>query len=160
MKRILTLGLVCALAVSLLAACSGKKADGDDVDLDACYAQMLKDADFGDGYMETTEGEMLDSFYPGLSDIPAKKLIAAAPLMSGVVNEVVLMQCETEDDAANAAAILQERVDSQANGGAWYPESMDAWSRAQVIQHGAYVAMIASADYQDTWAADFESLFA
>lgn len=160
MKKLFTLVMACVLMTGLLAGCGSKKEDTDNVDLEACYEQMLKDAGFDDTYMAATEGEMLESFYPGISEIQTKQLIARAPLMSGVVNEVVLMQCENEDDAVKAAEILQERVDSQANGGAWYPESMDAWSHGQVIQHGAYVAMIASADFQDTWAQDFEALFA
>ena len=91
---------------------------------------------------------MLDSYYPGLSEIPTKQFLAKAPMMSGVVNEVVLMQCENEDDAAKAVTILQQRITDQAEGGAWYPESMEAWSRGQVIQNGTYVAMIASAQFQ------------
>ena len=63
-------------------------------------------------------------------------------------------------DAGAAAAILQTRVDSQAEGGAWYPESMEAWGKAQVIQRGTYVAMIASASYQQEMADAFNALFA
>ena len=81
-------------------------------------------------------------------------------MMSSVVNEIVLAQCATEEDAASAAAILQDRVDAQAEGGAWYPESMEAWSNAQVIQEGSYVAMIASSQYQDELAASFQEQFA
>ena len=103
---------------------------------------------------------MLDNYYPGLSEITTKQFLAKAPMMSGVVNEVVLMQCENEDDAAKAVTILQQRITDQAEGGAWYPESMEAWSRGQVIQHSTYVAMIASAEFQSTWADDFNALFA
>ena len=81
-------------------------------------------------------------------------------MMSSVVNEMVFMQCETEDEADQAAAILQDRIDVQAGGGAWYPESMEAWSKAQVIQHGADVAMFASASYQQEMVDGFEALFA
>ena len=51
-------------------------------------------------------------------------------------------------------------MDSQAEGGAWYPESMEAWGKAQVIQRGTYVAMIASASYQQEMADAFNALFA
>ena len=81
------------------------------------------------------------------------------PMMSSVVNEVVFVECETEQDAENAAAILQERIDLQAEGGAWYPESMEAWRRGIVIQQGTYVAMIASAEHQDEIAEAFTNLF-
>ena len=59
-----------------------------------------------------------------------------------------------------AASILQDRVDAQAEGGAWYPESMETWSNAQVVQNGTYVAMIATADHQEEIAEQFNALFA
>ena len=160
MKRVLTIAMACVLVVGLLAACGGKKETVSDVDLTACFDQMLKDAGFDESYMTDLEGEMLDSYYSGLSEIPTKQFLAKAPMMSGVVNEVVLMQCENEDDAARAVTILQQRITDQAEGGAWYPESMEAWGRGQVIQHGTYVAMIASAEFQSIWADDFNGLFA
>ena len=160
MKRVLTIAMACVLVVGLLAACGGKKETVSDVDLTACFDQMLKDAGFDESYMTDLEGEMLDSYYFGLSEIPTKQFLAKAPMMSGVVNEVVLMQCENEDDAARAVTILQQRITDQAEGGAWYPESMEAWGRGQVIQHGTYVAMIASAEFQSIWADDFNGLFA
>ena len=160
MKRVLTIAMACVLVVGLLAACGGKKETVSDVDLTACFDQMLKDAGFDESYMTDLEGEMLDSYYSGLSEIPTKQFLAKAPMMSGVVNEVVLMQCENEDDAARAVTLLQQRITDQAEGGAWYPESMEAWGRGQVIQHGTYVAMIASAEFQSIWADDFNGLFA
>ena len=160
MKRIVTILMTCVLMVGLLAGCGGKKETVPDVDLTACFDQMRQDAGFDEFYMTDLEGEMLDSYYPGLSEIPTKQFLAKAPMMSGVVNEVVLMQCENEDDAAKAVTILQQRITDQAEGGAWYPESMEAWSKAQVIQHGAYVAMFASASYQQEMVDDFEALFA
>ena len=106
------------------------------------------------------EGELLESYYPGLGDIPTKQFIAMTPQMSSVVNELVFLEAETEEDAEKAAEILQKRIDDQAAGGAWYPESMEAWGRGQVIQEGTYVAMIASAEHQEEIADAFEGLFA
>ena len=106
------------------------------------------------------EGDMLESSYPGLADVATKQLIAKAPMISAVVNEIVLAECGTEEDAATAASILQDRVDAQAEGGAWYPESMETWSNAQVVQNGTYVAMIATADHQEEIAEQFNALFA
>ena len=160
MKRVLTIVMTCVLMAGLLAACGGKKETVPDADLTACFDQMMKDAGFDEFYMTDLEGEMLDNYYPGISEIPTKQFLAKAPMMSGVVNEVVLMQCENEDDAAKAVTILQQRITDQAEGGAWYPESMEAWSRGEVIQHSTYVAMIASAEFQSAWADDFNALFA
>lgn len=107
---------------------------------------------------------MLDSYYPGLSEIATKQLVAKAPLMSAVVNEVVFLQCETDEDADKAAEILQKRIDYQVGdetnpGGAWYPESIESWKQAQVIREGTYVAMIASAEHQADIAEKFQQQF-
>ena len=159
MKRVLTFTMTLLLAVSLLTACGSSGKQEPEVDLTAYFTQMVKDAGLDENYMTDLEGEMLESYYPSISDIPTKQFLAKAPMMSGVVNEMVLMQCENEEDAGKASAILQERIDTQAEGGAWYPESMEAWGNGQVIQHGTYVAMIASAQFQKTWADGFNALF-
>ena len=159
MKRVLTFTMTLLLAMSLLTACGSSGKQEPEVDLTAYFTQMVKDAGLDENYMTDLEGEMLESYYPGISDIPTKQFLAKAPMMSGVVNEMVLMQCENEEDAGKASAILQERIDTQAEGGAWYPESMEAWGNGQVIQHGTYVAMIASAQFQKTWADGFNALF-
>ena len=101
MKRVLTLAMTLLLGMSLLTACGGSgKQEETNVDLTAYFTQMMKDAGFDESYMTDLEGEMLDSYYPGLSEIPTKQFLAKAPMMSGVVNEMVLMQCENEDGAA------------------------------------------------------------
>ena len=159
MKRVLTFTMTLLLAMSLLTACGNSGKQDPEVDLTAYFTQMVKDAGLDENYMTDLEGEMLESYYPSISDIPTKQFLVKAPMMSGVVNEMVLMQCENEEDAGKASAILQERIDTQAEGGAWYPESMEAWGNGQVIQHGTYVAMIASAQFQKTWADGFNALF-
>ena len=159
MKRVLTFTMTLLLAMSLLTACGSSGKQEPEVDLTAYFTQMVKDAGLDENYMTDLEGEMLESYYPGISDISTKQFLAKAPMMSGVVNEMVLMQCENEEDAGKASAILQERIDTQAEGGAWYPESMEAWGNGQVSQHGTYVAMIASAQFQKTSADGFNALF-
>ena len=165
MRRSLTMVLA-LLLVSLLAACGGEKTtETKDVDLTEFYSGLEKEYEWGDGYMADIEGELLENYYPGLSDISTVQLIAKAPMMSAVVSEVVLLQCETEEDATKAAAILQERIDYQVGdetnpGGAWYRESIESWKKAQVIQQGTYVALLASAEHQEELAQAYNDLFA
>ena len=168
MKKLLTLALSALLTMSLLTACGGETAPQNDVDLTAFYNTLAEEygwvedaASSGpdDVLMSNIEGDLLESYYPGLADVATKQLIAKAPMISAVVNEIVLAQCATEEDAATAASILQDRVDAQAEGGAWYPESMETWSNAQVIQEGAYVAMVACAQHQAEIVEQFQQLF-
>ena len=173
MKRTLLLLLALAMTMGLLAACGGTAgdtgADSADVDLEALYTgwsetyNWTEDAQAGGEntlLLMNLEGEMLEGYYPGLSDLASKQLVAKAPMISAVVNEIVLVQCETEEDAAKAAAILQDRADAQAEGGAFYPESMETWSRATVLQQGTYVALIASAEHQEDLETSFNEQFA
>ena len=168
MKKLLTLALSALLTMSLLTACGGETAPQNDVDLTAFYNTLAEEygwvedaASSGpdDVLMSNIEGDLLESYYPGLADVATEQLIAKAPMISAVVNEIVLAQCATEEDAATAASILQDRVDAQAEGGAWYPESMETWSNAQVIQEGAYVAMVACAQNQAEIVEQFQQQF-
>lgn len=157
MKKLMTFALACAML--LLTACGGEKApEVKDVDLTSLYEEIAGSHEWA--AMTDIEGEMLESYYPGIGEIATVQLVAKTPLMSAVVNEMVFLQAEDEEGAAAAAEILQARIDMQAEGGAWYPESMEAWGRGTVIQQGTYVAMIASAENQQEIEDAFNNAFA
>jgi len=150
-KREILLAL--ALCLLALAGCGGARdgeAETPAADLSAVFAGMEEACGWEEGYMAELEGELLEEYYPGLSEVPAKQLIAAVPAMSSDVNEVVLFQGETEADAGSAAEIFQARIDSQVEGGAWYAETLEAWQGAKVLQQGTYAALIASGEFQET----------
>ena len=146
----------------LVSGCGGNSSGGTEtaeVNLSDLCAGMEESCGWEEGYLVDVEGELLEEYYPGLGEIPTKQLIAKVPLMSSAVNEIVLLQCETAEDAESAAVILQARADSQAEGGAWYPESMEAWGRAKVLQQGTYAALIASAEFQQSLEEQFNQAF-
>lgn len=153
-----------ALALLLLASGCGAPADSGgaetaEVSLTALYAGMAESCGWGEDYMTEIEGELLEEYYPGLGEIPARQLIAKVPAMSSDVNEIVLLQCETAEDAEAAAAILQARIDSQVEGGALYPETMEAWKSAKVLQQGTCAALIASGEFQEGLEEQFNRQF-
>lgn len=161
--------VLCALAAALLllaAGCGGGQAEGGgapeeaEVSLSSLYAGMARECGWSEDYMTDVEGELLESYYPGLSEIAAKQLLVKIPAMSSDVNEIVLVQCETEEDAESAAAILQARIDSQVAGGAWYAETQAAWEKAEVLRQGTYAALIASGEFQEALAEQFRQQFA
>ena len=166
MKRFLTFTMM--FLMLMLTACGGSEnsdVPAADADLQSLYDTLAEEFQWEEGYLVDIEGEMLESYYPGLAEIGTKQLIAKMPMMSSVVKEIVFLQCETEEDAEKTAEILQNRIDYQVGdennpGGAWYPESIEAWKQGQVIQQGTYVAMIASAEYQDAIVEQFNALFA
>ena len=144
---------VLAALLLLASGCGGQREeDGPgsaEASLNSLYASMAEECGWEEDYMADVEGELLEGYYPGLSGIPAKQMVAKVPAMSSDVNEIVLMQCETEEDAESAAALLQARIDAQAEGGAWYPESLEAWKAAKVLREGTFVALIASGAHQE-----------
>lgn len=172
MKKMLTMILSLAM-VFTLAACGGEKdSETKAVDLNAFYNELAEkyswvgeddvteDMDPESVMMMDLEGEMLESYYPGLAEINAKQFMAKASMISAVVNECVFMECENAKDAAAAAEILNNRITMQAEGGAWYPDSVEAWGKAEVITNGNFVAMIASAQNQTEIGEAFNALFA
>ena len=172
MKKVTTLLLALLLTAGLLTACGGESEDAAEnaqVSLNSLYAGWAEEYHWTEDAASSTEedlllmnleGETLESYYPGLADLATEQLVAKAPMMSSVVNEIVLAECASEEDAEAAAAILRERAQAQAEGGAWYPESMEAWANAQVFQEGRYAALIASSQYQDELASSFQEQFA
>ena len=152
-KRIVGLILIAVMLLAM-AACGGSK--NENVDLTAFYNELAGKYEFS-AHIDT-EGEMLEMTYPGISGFTFKQAIFKAPMMSAVVNEIALVECENEDDAAAVAKIFEERKQMQADGGAWYPESIEGWKKAQIITHGNYVALIAF-ESADEIAASFEELF-
>ena len=150
-------------ALLLLTGCGGGQADGAEtaeVSLTALFAGMEASCGWSEDYMTDVEGELLEEYYPGLSEVPARQLIIRVPAMSSDVNEIVLFQGKTEEDAEAAASILQARIDAQVEGGAWYPETIEAWKSARVIrQGGTYAALIASGEFQESLEEQFNRQF-
>jgi len=167
MKGIKKIFAVLFALTLLLCGCGagGNNAEAEseaaNVDLEAFYNSLKEEFGWEDAYFAEMDDELMEAFYPGLNALNAKQLIVKMPNMSAVVNEYVFAEYENEEDAAAAAEILQERVTMQAEGGAWYPESMEQWGKATVLTNGNYVAMIAGGEQQaaieEMWNAQFQA---
>ena len=156
--------LVLTALLLLASGCGGQKeeesgASSAEVSMNSLYASMAQECGWGEDYMTDVEGELLEEYYPGLSELPTKQLIVQVPAMSSDVNEIVLFQGETEEDGEKAAEILQARIDSQVDGGAWYAETQAAWEKARVLRQGTYTALIASGQYQEALEEQFNLQF-
>ena len=116
--------LLAAALLLAMTACGGDTGDTDapetaDVALNSFYAGLEQEygwtedaADSGpdDLLMTNIEGDMLESYYPGLGELDTEQLVAKMPMMSSLVNELVLVQCVTEEDAHRAVVTLQARI--------------------------------------------------
>lgn len=114
---------------------------------------------------DETMTELLDSYYPGLSEIPAKQRGVYIAAISAAVGEIALVEVENAEDVQAVEAIFQGRIDYQVGddenpGGAWYPETIEGWkNNSRIVSHGNYV-MLAVGDAAEAAAESFEALFA
>lgn len=135
-------------------------ADGS-VDLNQYYEDFM--ASLGEGNqpaMMDLDDAMLDGFFPGLKDIAVKQSVKKAAAISMVSYEFVLLELENEADVAAAQEILQARIDSQVQGGAFYPDAIAAWEKGEVVTNGSVVALIVAGEQQTAAVDAFNDLFA
>ncbi len=162
MKKIIALLLAAAMCFCLLAACGEKEPEVKNVDLTAFYNDLV--TKYGENFPAnanlTEAEEMLEMVFPGLKDIETKQLVAYQPMMGAVVCEIVLVEVVNAADVESVKTILQSRIDTQVNGGAWYPESIEGWkNNSEIVVNGNYLMMIAYSERTDVVAA-FNALFA
>ena len=156
MKRIVSILALLTLSLALLAGCGSSGTGGSSaeegsgtVDLNAFFQSLETKYQWGEDYFMDLDDETLAATYPGLEEFTFKQKVAKMPMMTAAVNEFVFLECESADDTAAVGQILKTRVETQRDGGAWYPESMAAWGEAHVLITDQYVALIASSEYQD-----------
>ena len=116
------------------------------VDLNAFYLSLVES--YGENFPATMNlceaVEMLDGFYPGMSEIDAKQMMIYQPMMGAVVCEIALVEVVNSADVDAVKEILQARIDTQVDGGAWYPESIEGWkNNSRIVVNGNCVMMIA-----------------
>lgn len=139
-----------------------------EIDLAAFY-ETLRAENTWPELMSLTEDEtmteLLDSYYPGLSEIAARQCGVYIAAISAAVGEIALVEVENAEDAEAVEAIFQARIDYQVGddenpGGAWYPETIEGWkTNSKIVSHGNYV-MLAVGDNAAAAVESFEALFA
>lgn len=130
------------------------------VDLEAFVAALaaLSNGNFV-ADTNVVEYEMENDLYPGIADIATSQLVIYQPMMSSVVCEIALAEVSSSADVDAVKAIFQTRIDTQVNGGAWYPASIESWqNESRIVSHGNFVMMIAWA-YCDDAVSAFNDLF-
>lgn len=153
MKKAISILLAAVMALSLTACGnSGNSGSGDalTIDLSAFYTEMFNtvfpDPDNAPSMSEIT-GDYLDQTYPGLSDVETKQCVVYAPMITAVAYEVALVEVANADDAAKVQEIFQARIDTQIEGGAFYPATVEAWqNQSEIVTRGSYVALFVGAE--------------
>ena len=161
MKKIVSITLSLMLVLSLV-ACGGSNSSSakEAPDLSKYYEDFMSSlgADNTPMMMEL-DAEMTEAFYPGLNDVETKQQVMQAAAMSAVPFEFALVEVANADDAAKVQEILEARKTAQVDGGAWYPETIAAWEKGEIIVNGNVVALIVAGDTQADAVDAFNALF-
>lgn len=116
--------------------------------------------------MMQAEGEVLDAFYPGLSDIAANQCVVYTAAISATVGEIALVEVQDAGDVQKVKDIFQARIDYQVGddqnpGGAWYPDTIEGWkTSSRIVSNGNYVMLVALWDDSGSVVDQFNALFA
>ena len=167
MKMKLTALFFALTLVLSLAACGGKddapQETAKDVNLTDFYNTLLEEKEWPE--LMALEGELLDSFYPGLSEISTRQCLVNSAAISAAVGEIALVEVENSEDVQAVSDIFQARIDYQVGddsnpGGAWYPETIEGWkNNSKIASNGNYV-MLAVGDHAADAVLSFNELFA
>lgn len=126
------------------------------VDLTAFFNTITSKYEFAS--LVDMDNAMLDSFYPGLTGIDTKQLIAKMPMISATSNEIVLVECANASDVSTVRAIFEARKQNQISNQHNYPSVIEQWNTAEICVSGNYVMLICHENAADI-AASFYALF-
>ena len=117
----------------------------------------------GLGAMMVMDGELLDTYYPGLSGIDAVEEVLIQETMMTTANVAVglvkLSGDATLDDIIAVQNIFQARISTQASGGAWYPASCETWENGVITSVSNCVGMFVYPDEAQAMADLFTESF-
>ena len=134
-----------------------KPAESDSVDLTAFYNDTIANYEFQ--ALEAFTGDILDTYYPGMSAVSTKQCLIMGTMMSMNNGEFCLVEVTNSSDVDTVKKILQDRVDYMAESGAWYPGPTELWTNSsRVVSNGNYVMMVVHESCDDI-VDDFNALF-
>lgn len=127
------------------------------VDLTAFYNDTIANYEFQT--LQAFTGDVLDTYYPGMSAVSTKQCLIMGTMMSMNNGEFCLVEVSNSSDVDTVKKILQDRIDYMAQTGAWYPEPTELWTNSsRVVSNGNYVMMVVNKDC-DKIVDDFNALF-
>lgn len=160
MKKFVCILLGISLLLAL-AACGGGKDAPEAPDLNRYYEDFT--ASLGEENqpaMMDVDANLLSQVYPGLEAYSLKQGVFKTAMISSVAYEFALAELEDASKVQEVADIFQARIDYQIENGAFYPMTVEAWQKAEVITHGNVVALICAGDEQSQAVEAFNKLFA
>ena len=134
------------------------------VDL-AAFAAGLASSQTNWPGMMALEGEALETYYPGLSDLSPKQCVVQMAMISASAVEIALVEVADSADVDTVKGIFQSRIDYQVGdgespGGLLYPASVELWqNNARIVSNGNYMMLVVF-ENADGVVDSFNALFA
>lgn len=95
--------------------------------------------------MMVLDSQLLANYYPGLSNIAAVEEVLIEESSISINNKAIglvrLSEGATTEDILAVQSILQSRINSQAGGGAFYPDACTAWENGVITSASNCVGM-------------------
>lgn len=130
---------------------------GSSVDLNSFYKSMSSAHGFGS--MESVSGDFLANFFPGMANVKTSQQEIYMAMMTASAVEIALVEVENSSDVNTVKNIFETRIKTQVEGGAWYPETIEAWEKnSRVVTNGNFVLMIVHPNC-DAVVSSFQGLF-
>jgi hypothetical protein len=128
------------------------------VDLEAFYATLFPDPDNAPAMM-LLDSDLLDVYYPGLTDVSMEQCLVYYPMISAVPVEIALIQVTNSSDVKAVKAILQSRIDTAISDQFAYPMITENWElNSRIAVNGNYLFLVACEDC-DSFVRAFQALF-
>jgi hypothetical protein len=157
MKKLTCLALALMLSLGLTACGGGSdNTAAFSTDLTAFYDTLFQGED-APAMMELTD-DLLDSVYPGLNQVALKQCVVYTPMISAVAAEAAMVEVADQADVQTVRDIFQARIDSQVDGGAWYPETIEQWEQnSEIVVRDNYICLFVGTD-KDEMVSAFNAL--
>ncbi len=101
---------------------------------------MAKAGEENASLMMAADAAMIDTYYPGLTNIATKQCVIRIAAVSDVAAEVAMIECQNAQDIEAVRTILEARKAYQVNSG--FPD----WDKAQIVVYGNYIALVVAGD--------------
>lgn len=98
-------------------------------------------------FFQETNQEMIETYYPGISDVSLKQEFVYTPAIMGFAQEIALVEVENSKDVDKVKDIFNQRIEDCKTTVACDPEVNELWATNATVQvSGNFVAMIALPD--------------
>ena len=131
------------------------------VDLAAFYETIITSvSEENRPFMMELDAETAEMIYPGMGAITTNQKVLYMPGMSAVACEISMVECANAADVETVKTIFQTRINTQIEGGAWYPETIEGWkNNSKIVVKDNFVCLFVIPEGMMDAASEFEKLF-